>query len=1025
MRPLLSKLLSLFGAESAKSSRRPRRDSRRRVAPRLYLEPLEDRTVPTTISVANVSLNEIGNVSAFVAPGSGGLSSPRDLVLGPDGDVYVASSGSNSVIRYTPAGQLLGTFVAAGSGGLSSSFGLAFGPDGNLYVGSEGTNAVYEYNGGTGAFLTTFVSAGSGGLNDPKGLVFGQDGNLYVSSHLSNSILRYEGPTDPAPGSPLPATGQSGATFVAAGSGSLAGPKELLFGPDGALYVSSGVSYFAVLRFDATTGNFLNTYVAPGAGGLQNPTGLAFDQDGRLYVADLGSNAIHRYDSLGNYLDDPVTSSASSLQAPVGMTFDAQGGLLVSSRDGNAVDRYDRGVTVTLSAASATPVSVAYATANGTATAPNDYTAQSGAVTFAPGQTSRLILLVAHYDSAVDGNETFGVQLSNPTGATIGTGSATVTVVEPVHTSFSGTVFNDLNGNGARDAGEVGLAGWKVWLDDDRDGIWNNNEPYAVTDANGNYSLDTTGDLLGTGPSSLYYLAFGLLNGDGGRWVPTTPVFATDNPTSEPNAVRNFGVEFQPYGNVGPEGGETAVNTNTAESVSTEHGSPGEVANAMSADANGNYVVAWQSPQSNGTVAISARVFNADGSPRTGELAVGAGSTGTGAPQVAMAGNGQFVVAWQNGSSISMAIYQPSGALISNSNTISSNWLQGIAADAVGDFVLLYGGKADRWGVEQPTVQRYKPTGATNGSAITVASPRLGNYDSAIGMDGNGNFTVSWDDSNNGSYVYFQRYTSAGKTNGSPVIVAQSSTETLTLRSLAMNSGGQFVVTWSVYAPAGLPSYAQVYTSAGSPSGSAVNVAPNTAITTAIDAAGNVTFAWTGDGPTIDGHTYLYAAGDVFYRQLTAAGQLTPVSVANTTTQGSQTAAGIAATGKGTFVIAWVGNGSGDNNGVFLQRFAGTPLVGSFTDSAATATDGSALTLTASNFTDPNAGATITQVAFYATDSNGNQYLIGYGTQTSPGVWTLTYTVNLAPGSYTLFAEATDSDGVLGDPLALTPFTVT
>jgi len=274
----------------------PRR-SRATRSRRLSLKRLEDRQLLTTISVSNASLNEIGNVSAFVASGSGGLSSPRDLVLGPGANLYVASSGTNSVIRFTAAGQLLGTFVAAGSGGLNAPFGLAFGPDGNLYVGSEGTNAIYEYNGNTGAFLTTFVSAGSGGLNDPKGLVFGQDGNLYVSSHLSSSVLRYQGPAGPAPGSPLPASGQSGATFVAAGSGSLGGPKELLFGPDGDLYVASGVSYFAVLRFDAATGNFLSTYVAPGAGGLVNPTGLAFDQDGRLYVADNGTNAIHRYDS--------------------------------------------------------------------------------------------------------------------------------------------------------------------------------------------------------------------------------------------------------------------------------------------------------------------------------------------------------------------------------------------------------------------------------------------------------------------------------------------------------------------------------------------------------------------------------------------------------------------------------------------------------------------------------------------------------------------------------------------------------
>src|SRR5262249_35124910 len=159
-----------------------------------------------------------------------------------------------------------------------------------------------------------------------------------------------------------------------------------------------------------------------------------------------------------------------------------------------------------------------------------------------------------------------------------------------------------------------------------------------------------------------------------------------------------------------------------------------------------------------------------------------------------MAGNGQSLVAWQsNSSTITMAIYQLNGTLVSKSNTISSNWLQGVAADAVGNFAVLYGGNAAQSSVEPPTVQRYKSSGAANGSAIIVASPNLVDYQSAIGMDGNGNFTVGWNDSvysrgHGGIFtntVYFQRYTSAGRTSGSPVIVVQNTTHGLGLDSLA------------------------------------------------------------------------------------------------------------------------------------------------------------------------------------------------------------------------------------------------
>ena len=72
---------------------------------------------------------------------------------------------------------------------------------------------------------------------------------------------------------------------------------------------------------------------------------------------------------------------------------------------------------VTLSRAATGPVSVDYATKDGTAAAGADYTAASGTLTFAVGETAKTVS-VALLDDAIDeGKETFKLELSNPRGA--------------------------------------------------------------------------------------------------------------------------------------------------------------------------------------------------------------------------------------------------------------------------------------------------------------------------------------------------------------------------------------------------------------------------------------------------------------------------------------------------------------------------------------------------------------------------------------------------------------------------------
>ena len=85
--------------------------------------------------------------------------------------------------------------------------------------------------------------------------------------------------------------------------------------------------------------------------------------------------------------------------------------------------------TVTLSAASGNVVTAAYATADGTATAPADYAATAGTVTFPVGVTTRTITVPVAGDLLDEINETYTLNLSNPTNATIadGTGVGTIT----------------------------------------------------------------------------------------------------------------------------------------------------------------------------------------------------------------------------------------------------------------------------------------------------------------------------------------------------------------------------------------------------------------------------------------------------------------------------------------------------------------------------------------------------------------------------------------------------------------------
>ncbi|HEX6625388.1 MAG TPA: FG-GAP-like repeat-containing protein, partial [Pyrinomonadaceae bacterium] len=102
---------------------------------------------------------------------------------------------------------------------------------------------------------------------------------------------------------------------------------------------------------------------------------------------------------------------------------------------------------VTLSAASGKPITVAYAAADGTAQAGADYQNASGVVTFNPGETSKAVAVNVFADSAIEADESFFLNLSNPTNAGLADAQGAATLRNDDGTvQFAAATFNATEG---------------------------------------------------------------------------------------------------------------------------------------------------------------------------------------------------------------------------------------------------------------------------------------------------------------------------------------------------------------------------------------------------------------------------------------------------------------------------------------------------------------------------------------------------------------------------------------------------
>lgn len=96
-----------------------------------------------------------------------GLDKPEHLARLADGSILVTNAGSGNVTRFNASGQYSGEFISAGSGGLGKPGCIAVDNAGDVYLCSSDTNQVLKYSGNNGAPIGVIALAENGGLNEP------------------------------------------------------------------------------------------------------------------------------------------------------------------------------------------------------------------------------------------------------------------------------------------------------------------------------------------------------------------------------------------------------------------------------------------------------------------------------------------------------------------------------------------------------------------------------------------------------------------------------------------------------------------------------------------------------------------------------------------------------------------------------------------------------------------------------------------------------------------------------------------
>jgi hypothetical protein len=228
---------------------------------------------------------------------------------------------------------------------------------------------------------------------------------------------------------------------------------------------------------------------------------------------------------------------------------------------------------------------------------------------------------------------------------------------------------------------------------------------------------------------------------------------------------------------------------------------------AVAADNVGNFVVVWQGGPSFDYEVFGQR-YASSGAPLGPEFRVNTYAIGSDSPNPSIGSDssGNFVVAWlgEYGISISGQRYSSAGAALGTEFHIATECLPcfvrspAVASDSTGTFVVVW--ENGLYSYNGIVGQRYASSGAPLGGPFRANTYMAGDQTvPSVAADASGNFVVVWaSDGQDGSLdgVFGQRYASSGSPQGPEFRINTHTTSAQDRPVVAADGLGNFVVTW-------------------------------------------------------------------------------------------------------------------------------------------------------------------------------------------------------------------------------------